>query len=387
MDLNKKLRENILFHDLSDEDFNSILKIMHHIEIPEGKYFIQEGDQAKNLYYIIEGKIAITKKDEQHVNEHIIACLESGDTVGEIALLDHKTRSASAKALVPTKLLCFSFHKLQTLAEESSALNKLLMHLTESLTGRIRQTNIAVVEAMEKQLYEFKMRDGLGKFLINVVITLCLFAYFLSWISTEQADTIASTVITLPLTLGFLVLFFTIIKGSELPLSVFGLTTKNWRKAVIESIGFTVILCAMSQLLKWILIHTTQKYTGHPLFEPYITINLTDDSSGLTKEKVWWMIFLIYWLIVTPLQELIARGGLQGPLEIFIPGKYRVFKAILISNLMFSTAHLFMGIPISLMVFVAGLYFGWLYSRHHTLIGVILAHGILGTWATMVVGF
>jgi membrane protease YdiL (CAAX protease family) len=89
---------------------------------------------------------------------------------------------------------------------------------------------------------------------------------------------------------------------------------------------------------------------------------------------------------VTPLQELIVRGGLQGPLEVFLTEKNSTIKAIIVSNLMFATVHLFLGMDIAILVFFAGLYFGWLYSRHHTLIGVILAHGILGTWATMIIG-
>ena len=33
-----------------------------------------------------------------------------------------------------------------------------------------------------------------------------------------------------------------------------------------------------------------------------------------------------------------------------------------------------------------GLYLGWLYSRHRTLIGVTLAHAIIGTWAIWMLG-
>jgi len=54
--------------------------------------------------------------------------------------------------------------------------------------------------------------------------------------------------------------------------------------------------------------------------------------------------------------------------------------------LIFSTAHLFMSFQIGILVFVGGLYLGWLYSRTHNLVGVWVAHWLLGSWALSVVG-
>jgi len=387
VDDDQAFRDHSLFQDLSDEDFKKLLDISQKIIVEEGGYFIHEGEIAENFYFILSGTVAITKSDAHHEHEHCIAYLSKGDTVGEMALLDHQARSASAKGATHAELLRIPFQKLKELAKTSPAFDKMLLHITESISSRIRQTNTAVVEALEKQLNEFKMRAGLGKLMINMVVTLCLFSFFLSWITNQESGAVASTVVSLPLTLGFVGLFFSIMKSSELPLRTFGLTTQNWRKAVTESILFTAALCILIELGKWILTHTTQKYIGHPIFEPYITIHLAQGMNALTQKEWWWIIFVLYFFVISPVQELIVRGGLQGPLEVFLTGKYTPLKAILVSNLMFSTGHLFLGINVSLMVFLAGVYFGWLYSRHHTLIGVTIAHAMLGIWATMIVGF
>lgn len=379
------IRENILFRDLSDSDVETLINISEEIDLDAGKIFIREGDEADKFYYILEGKVAIIKSDLHH-HDYIIAHLETGETIGEIAFLDNKPRSASAKTEEPTRLLKISFDKLKKLAETSESFDTVLLRIAENLGGRIRAANTATVEALENQVTQYKIRSAIGLFMVNVIVALCLFTFFLSWITEQQAGALSTTTITLPLTLGFVILFVLIMRGSNLPLSTFGLTTKNWRVAVKESLLYTTAFCVFVQFVKVMLIHTTTKYSGHDVFEPYLAINLSKTSASLTPQQVWWMIFAIYWLIVSPLQELIVRGGLQGPLEVFLTEKYATVKAIFVSNLMFATAHLFMGLNISFYVFIAGIYFGWLFSRHHTLIGVILAHAILGTWATMVIG-
>lgn len=386
MDNYNAIRENSLFGNLSQQDFEKVLEISRETEIEQDHYIVREGDLAESFYFILEGQVAVTKTDSTNQREHVIASLNSGETIGEMALLDHKPRSASVKAIVPTKILSIPLRDFEKLAEKVPSINKILLLIAENISGRVRKANALTVEALEKQLEEYKLRTTTGLFMVNVITALCVFSFFLSWLTKQQEGALASTAITVPLTIGFLLLFFSIIKGSNLPLSTFGLTTLNWRKAIIESVFFTIILCLIIELLKWILIQITERYMGHSVFEPYLTINMAKSSTTLTPQQLWWMIFAIYWIVVTPLQELITRGGLQGPLQRLLTGKYAVFKAIVISNLMFATAHLFLGAYIALMVFFAGLYFGWLYSRHQTLIGVILAHGLLGTWATMIIG-
>ena len=58
---------------------------------------------------------------------------------------------------------------------------------------------------------------------------------------------------------------------------------------------------------------------------------------------------------------------------------HKAAVAVLVSNLLFSAMHLFMSLEIALLVFIPGVYFGWLYSRTHNLLGVWIAHALVGT--------
>jgi membrane protease YdiL (CAAX protease family) len=131
-----------------------------------------------------------------------------------------------------------------------------------------------------------------------------------------------------------------------------------------------------------VLIHSIPAYEGRSLIEPYALFKNPADHTI----EVWLTLLVVYGLFVAPLQELMARGALQGLLEQFLTGKHKVFLSIIASNLIFSTAHIFMSFEIGILVFVGGLYLGWLYSRTHNLVGVWVAHWLCGSWALSVVG-
>ena len=69
----------------------------------DGEIIFQEGDSNRDLYIIQEGKVEIWKQTE--TTEIRLATFNRGDFFGDMALLQGKTRFASAKAAGATKLL------------------------------------------------------------------------------------------------------------------------------------------------------------------------------------------------------------------------------------------------------------------------------------------
>ena len=91
-------------------------------------------------------------------------------------------------------------------------------------------------------------------------------------------------------------------------------------------------------------------------------------------------------MLSVPLQELVVRGALQGFLHEFLSGRGRLTWAIVLSNLMFSTAHVFISPFYSYATFGLGLFWGVLYARQGTLVGVSVSHAIVGIWSIFVLG-
>ena len=61
----------------------------------KGTFLFEEGDEGEELYIIRAGKVAI-KKRVPH-GEFTLAVLEKGDFFGEMAMLEHINRTASAE--------------------------------------------------------------------------------------------------------------------------------------------------------------------------------------------------------------------------------------------------------------------------------------------------
>jgi len=372
-------RKSSLFDGLNEEQMKTLFSISREITLDPGCYLMHEGDPAQEIFLILEGNLEISRYNIKHRQNHVIATLEAGDTVGEVALLDQGSRSASVCAKTFCRLRSISYDDLQNIAGRDKSIYSIFFHLSKNIGQRLRHSNDVALQALEKQLDEFKTRVVLGNFFVYIVIMLSLFTFSLDGLKYIMNAGKNSSYITLPLTLAFFFFSIFFIKTSNFPLSTFGLTFKNWKKAVFEGIAFTIPFVAVIVAVKWVLIHTLPHYMGRPIIEGLAAMK--------ADPKTWWTFLVIYILLIAPLQEFLSRGGLQGPLEEFLSSKHKVPLAILVSNLLFAALHLFMSLEIGLLVFIPGVYFGWLYSRTHNLLGVWIAHALVGTVGLSIVGF
>jgi CRP-like cAMP-binding protein len=371
-------KKNPLFQGLADESLKALHTISEEIKMKKGDFLMKEGDPASELFFIIEGDIEIIKYDVETKTHFVVNILHPGDTVGEQALIDKGRRSASIRAATDTRLYKITFADLNKLAKHNPEFQTVYNEISRQMSQKLRETTNVAAVALKNELIEYKHRVSMGSFLVYVITAISLFVYTvrpLKFALTHVADT---TYISIPLIISLTFFAVLIIRACPFPLSVFGFTTRNWKKAIYEATIFTIPVLALIVFSKWCLIQFVPIYKNHAVFEPFALM------PGATF-KYWLLNSFVYCLFI-PIQEIMARGALQGPLEKFLAGKNRVFTSIFISNLIFSSAHVFLSEQIAMIVFFSGLYFGWLYSRTYTLIGVILAHCLVGVWGLNVVG-
>ncbi len=375
--------KNPLITGLKEEQIRKLFSISQEITLNRGEYLIREGDPANEMFIIMEGSLEISKYDMKYRQDYVIHTLHAGDSVGELALLDSGPRSASVRAKTITCLRKLYFTDIHEITSKDNAINSIFFQLSRNISQRLRCTTDVVRDALEKQVDEYKTRVAMGNFVVNVIIALCLIAFGLDGLKYAMSIAPTSSYVTIPLTFSLLIFIYFLMKSSNLPWSSFGLTFTNLKRSVYEGIGFTCIIMVLIVGMKWAFIHFIPAYEERSLIEPFALFKNPADHTM----EVWLTLLVIYGLFVSPLQELMARGALQGLLEQFLTGEHKIFLSIIASNLIFSTAHLFMSFQIGILVFVGGLYLGWLYSRTHNLVGVWLAHWLLGSWALSVVGF
>jgi len=82
---------------LSRKELVTLATFSQERSFPEGSYVFQEGDEGKEMYVIVEGRVMICKYIPGG-GEEALAILDRGDFFGEMALLDGEPRSADARA-------------------------------------------------------------------------------------------------------------------------------------------------------------------------------------------------------------------------------------------------------------------------------------------------
>jgi CRP-like cAMP-binding protein len=96
---------------LSDDDLATVVRAGRQVHLPADWSLIWEKTPADKAYLIVEGEVSVRKGGEE------IARLGPGDVIGEMAIVNHKLRSASVVSLTPLEVVHFTRESLQQLLE------------------------------------------------------------------------------------------------------------------------------------------------------------------------------------------------------------------------------------------------------------------------------
>lgn len=178
---------------------------------------------------------------------------------------------------------------------------------------------------------------------------------------------LVSTLYNLGVVMAMLVACVWMIRYSRLPLRDFGLTLAGWRRAIPESLVGTAVLAVVAILVRW-------KVADDALADPdFFDWRNLGGGNGITLVAIY--------AGSSVLQELLARGFLQGMFRRVIISRYADGLSILLASSIFATMHVHLSPLIGLAAFVQGLVFGVLYRRHGTIVGVSLAHFLFGVFS------
>jgi CRP-like cAMP-binding protein len=123
-------------------------------EFDTGAEIISEGGTGLGLFIITEGRVEVTKGEGD--SRVVLAELQRGALLGEMALVDDQPRSASATAIEPTRCLLITRGSFQTLVKKDS---ELAWCLVPALADRIRDMQQRMIErGVEKD--EVTFDDG-----------------------------------------------------------------------------------------------------------------------------------------------------------------------------------------------------------------------------------
>lgn len=132
-----------------------------------GEILFKQGDPGENLYWIESGSLAILQGDLS--NPDLLTFRYSGHVVGEIALLENISRTASVVAIQPTHLRYLSKEKFQEILSRVPDVSLEIMRL---LSARLREVKPAeygegdydhLTGALSRQAFDSRFEEELSR--------------------------------------------------------------------------------------------------------------------------------------------------------------------------------------------------------------------------------
>ena len=130
---------------LTVEQAKDLLHRSARFSFSKGDVLLREGEDGQSMILLDEGSVAVRRGD------HVLATLEPGATIGEMALLDPAPRSATVVAT--TDGAAFEVSRVvlwEMLAEGNPAAVTILQGLTATVCGRLGDVNRLVQEEVVK---------------------------------------------------------------------------------------------------------------------------------------------------------------------------------------------------------------------------------------------
>lgn len=125
----EELRGLSLFEDCSPKQLERLGALMDLVELPAGRVLMSEGTGGRECFLITRGKVTVSLDDEE------LARLGPDEIVGEMALLDNESRSATVIAETPLRALVIDRQRFTTILTLWPGFGQKLL---EVLTRRLR---------------------------------------------------------------------------------------------------------------------------------------------------------------------------------------------------------------------------------------------------------
>lgn len=130
-----------LFAGIAPEGLRRIAGICSEESYRTGDIVFREGDVGDKLYFILEGKIRISR-EVSGMGEEALAVLSDGAAFGEMSLIDDFPRSADARVHDRCRLLVLTKESLEDLLFlDKDLAYEILWNFVRILSARLRETN------------------------------------------------------------------------------------------------------------------------------------------------------------------------------------------------------------------------------------------------------
>ena len=118
------------FRDFTDDEIKLVVDKATYLTVPEGWAMMSENTPADKAYLILAGEVSVRRHGEE------VARLGAGEVIGEMALVNHKLRSATVVADTPLEVLHFTDKTVADLTAKIPHFRDALMSAVEERIAR-----------------------------------------------------------------------------------------------------------------------------------------------------------------------------------------------------------------------------------------------------------
>ena len=128
------LQKYSLFGGIEPEEIERIRPLLEEARYPEGSAIMREGEPNDRVYFILEGRVSVSKAHMPIVE------LEEGDTFGEMELLDVMPSAATVTAIKATRVAMISNRALHEIYHRNlNTFALIVMNLARDLSRHLRR--------------------------------------------------------------------------------------------------------------------------------------------------------------------------------------------------------------------------------------------------------
>jgi len=154
------LRDIGLFGGLGEDTLALLARELPLEHVTVGAYVVTEGDAARDMFVVIDGELEVLKKTKSG-NEVRVAMLGPGGWFGEMSILDVQPRSASVRAVAPSRLLRISAEHVDKLLyrRDLKEYSLFIMNVARELSRRLRVADGIVAQLVGAVADEYVPRS------------------------------------------------------------------------------------------------------------------------------------------------------------------------------------------------------------------------------------
>lgn len=155
-----ELRGIGLFGALSDEVLAHLASTLSVTTPSAGDVVFREGEEARDMYVVISGEMEVLKRSRRGIDARV-AMLGPSDWFGEMSIVDVQPRSATVRALAPSRLVRITAADLDALYRyDLKSYAIIVLNLARELSRRLRVADGILADFIANVLDSYLVRTN-----------------------------------------------------------------------------------------------------------------------------------------------------------------------------------------------------------------------------------